>query len=136
MKEGPSESKENKENREKKGEREASKGHGAANRKGKGASRSRQGMESKPPMNLNVVQSPLSSLSVSCYIILLLMWFLFSLSLFFFSLCMCLCARPARPEENGVEVTPVDRGSDRGRRLRGGRGEHMHNKTLVSAPNT
>ncbi|XP_010741590.2 ubiquitin-associated protein 2a [Larimichthys crocea] len=70
VKEGPSESKENKENREKKGEREASKGHGAANRKGKGASRSRQ----------------------------------------------------ARPEENGVEVTPVDRGSDRGRRLRGGRG--------------
>ncbi|TKS70914.1 Ubiquitin-associated protein 2 [Collichthys lucidus] len=70
VKEGPSESKENKENREKKGEREASKGHGAANRKGKGASRSRQ----------------------------------------------------ARPEENGVEVTPVDRGSDRGRRLRVGRG--------------
>ncbi|XP_076609872.1 ubiquitin-associated protein 2a [Chaetodon auriga] len=70
VKDGPSESKENKENREKKGEREASKGRVAANRKGKGASRSRQ----------------------------------------------------ARPEENGVEVTPVDRGSDRGRRLRGGRG--------------
>lgn len=70
VKDGPSESKENKENREKKGEREASKGRAAANRKGKGASRSRQ----------------------------------------------------ARPEENGVEVTPVDRGSDRGRRLRGGRG--------------
>lgn len=46
VKEGPSESKENKENREKKGEREASKGRAAANRKGKGASRSRQGMES------------------------------------------------------------------------------------------
>ncbi|XP_035518129.1 ubiquitin-associated protein 2a isoform X2 [Morone saxatilis] len=70
VKEGPSESKENKENREKKGEREVSKGRMAANRKGKAASRSRQ----------------------------------------------------ARPEENGVEVTPVDRGSDRGRRLRGGRG--------------
>ncbi|XP_070758162.1 ubiquitin-associated protein 2a [Enoplosus armatus] len=70
VKEGPSESKENKENREKKGEREASKGRAAASRKGKGASRSRQ----------------------------------------------------ARPEENGVEVTPVDRGSDRGRRVRGGRG--------------
>lgn len=89
MKEGPSESKENKENREKKGEREASKGHGAANRKGKGASRSRQGMESKPPMNLNVVQSPLSSLSVSCYIILLLMWFLFSLSFFLVHVSLC-----------------------------------------------
>uniref|UniRef100_UPI0037E8C697 ubiquitin-associated protein 2a n=1 Tax=Semicossyphus pulcher TaxID=241346 RepID=UPI0037E8C697 len=72
VKEGPSEGKENKENREKKGEREASKGRAAANRKGKGASRSRQGT--------------------------------------------------ARPEENGVEVTPVDRGSDRGRRARGGRG--------------
>ncbi|XP_071351623.1 ubiquitin-associated protein 2a [Trachinotus anak] len=70
VKEGVSESKENKENREKKGEREASKGRVAANRKGKGASRSRQ----------------------------------------------------ARPEENGVEVTPVDRSSDRGRRVKGGRG--------------
>ncbi|CAK6958270.1 ubiquitin-associated protein 2a isoform X4 [Scomber scombrus] len=70
MKEGPSESKENKENRDKKGEREASKGRAAANRRGRGASRS----------------------------------------------------RPARPEENGVEVTPVDRGSERGRRLKGGRG--------------
>ncbi|XP_078104141.1 ubiquitin-associated protein 2a isoform X2 [Sander vitreus] len=68
VKEGPSDSKENKENREKKGEREASKGRAAANRKGRGASRSRQ----------------------------------------------------ARPEENGVEVTPVDRCSDRGRRARGG----------------
>lgn len=68
VKDGPSDSKENKENREKKGEREASKGRAAANRKGRGASRS----------------------------------------------------RPARPEENGVEVTPVDRGSDRGRRARGG----------------
>ncbi|XP_010764520.1 ubiquitin-associated protein 2-like [Notothenia coriiceps] len=72
VKEGPSDSKENKENREKKGEREASKGRGAANRKGRGASRS----------------------------------------------------RPVRPEENGViEVMPVDRGADRGRRARGaGRG--------------
>ncbi|XP_068171751.1 ubiquitin-associated protein 2a isoform X2 [Antennarius striatus] len=70
VKEGPSESKENKENREKKGDREASKGRAVANRKGKGTNRSRQ----------------------------------------------------ARPEENGVEVTPVDRGSDRGWRLRGGRG--------------
>ncbi|XP_068450302.1 ubiquitin-associated protein 2a [Clinocottus analis] len=70
VKEGPSDSKENKENREKKGEREASKGRAAANRKGRGASRS----------------------------------------------------RPARPEENGVEVTPVDRGSERGRRARGGGG--------------
>ncbi|XP_034725791.1 ubiquitin-associated protein 2a isoform X1 [Etheostoma cragini] len=68
VKEGPSDSKENKENREKKGEREASKGRPAANRKGRGASRGRQ----------------------------------------------------ARPEENGVEVMPVDRGSDRGRRARGG----------------
>lgn len=47
VKEGPSESKENKENREKKGDREASKGRIAANCKGKGASRSRQGMEFK-----------------------------------------------------------------------------------------
>ncbi|XP_061542765.1 ubiquitin-associated protein 2a isoform X1 [Phycodurus eques] len=72
MKEGPSESKENKENREKKGDREASKGRATSNRKGKGANRSRQGA--------------------------------------------------VRPEENGVEVTPVDRGSDRGRRAKGGRG--------------
>uniref|UniRef100_A0AAQ5YJX7 UBA domain-containing protein n=1 Tax=Amphiprion ocellaris TaxID=80972 RepID=A0AAQ5YJX7_AMPOC len=76
VKEGPSESKENKENREKKGEREASKGRAAANRKGKGASRSRQ----------------------------------------------------ARPEENGVEVTPVDRGSDRGRRGKGGRGSGVRGR--------
>uniref|UniRef100_A0A8D3CZI6 Ubiquitin associated protein 2a n=1 Tax=Scophthalmus maximus TaxID=52904 RepID=A0A8D3CZI6_SCOMX len=82
VKEGPSESKENKENREKKGEREASKGRVAANRKGKGPSRSRQ----------------------------------------------------ARPEENGVEVTPVDRGSDRGRRVRGGRGEQRLVKTRTFNP--
>uniref|UniRef100_A0A4W6CSF8 Ubiquitin associated protein 2a n=1 Tax=Lates calcarifer TaxID=8187 RepID=A0A4W6CSF8_LATCA len=31
-------------------------------------------------------------------------------------------SRQARPEENGVEVTPVDRGSDRGRRVKGGSG--------------
>ncbi|XP_014890709.1 ubiquitin-associated protein 2a isoform X2 [Poecilia latipinna] len=30
--------------------------------------------------------------------------------------------RQARPEENGVEATPVDKGSDRGRRARGSRG--------------
>ncbi|XP_015235359.1 PREDICTED: ubiquitin-associated protein 2 isoform X1 [Cyprinodon variegatus] len=70
VKEGPSESKENKENREKKGEREASKGRASANRKGKGPSRNRQ----------------------------------------------------ARPEENGVEAPPADKGSDRGRRARGSRG--------------
>ncbi|XP_012726163.2 ubiquitin-associated protein 2a isoform X1 [Fundulus heteroclitus] len=70
VKEGPSESKENKENREKKGEREASKGRASASRKGKGASRNRQ----------------------------------------------------ARPEENGVEAAPADKGSDRGRRARGSRG--------------
>ncbi|KAM9859112.1 ubiquitin-associated protein 2a [Aulostomus maculatus] len=70
VKDGPSESKENKENREKKGEREASKGRAAANRKGKGASRSRH----------------------------------------------------VHTEENGVEVTPVERGSERGRRGKGGRG--------------
>lgn len=75
-KEGPSEGKENKENREKKGEREASKGRPATNRKGKGASRS----------------------------------------------------RPARPEENGVEVTPVDRSADRGRRVKGGRGSGVRGR--------
>uniref|UniRef100_A0A8C6LEG5 Ubiquitin associated protein 2 n=1 Tax=Nothobranchius furzeri TaxID=105023 RepID=A0A8C6LEG5_NOTFU len=68
VKEGPSESKENKENREKKGEREVSKGRASSNRKGKGGSRRGQ----------------------------------------------------ARPEENGMEATPVvDKGSDRGRRLKG-----------------
>lgn len=36
----------------------------------------------------------------------------------------------ARPEENGVEVAPVDKGSDRGRRVRGGRGERTNFKTL------
>ncbi|XP_019736146.1 ubiquitin-associated protein 2a isoform X2 [Hippocampus comes] len=72
VKEAPSESKENKENREKKGEREASKGRASSNRKGKGSNRSRQGA--------------------------------------------------VRPAENGVEVTPVDKGSDRGKRAKGGRG--------------
>lgn len=70
VKDGPSEGKENKENREKRGEREASRGRGGANRRGKGASRNRQG----------------------------------------------------RPEENGVEVAPVDRvdsSAERGRRGRG-----------------
>lgn len=47
VKDGPSESKENKENREKKGDREGSKARAAANRKGKGASRSRQGTSTK-----------------------------------------------------------------------------------------
>ncbi|XP_016891910.1 ubiquitin-associated protein 2-like isoform X2 [Cynoglossus semilaevis] len=70
LKDSLSESKENKENREKKGEREVSRGRPAGTRKGKASNRTRQ----------------------------------------------------ARPEENGVEVTLVDRGSDRGRRLRGGRG--------------
>uniref|UniRef100_A0AAQ6IJ96 UBA domain-containing protein n=1 Tax=Anabas testudineus TaxID=64144 RepID=A0AAQ6IJ96_ANATE len=83
VKEGPSESKENKENREKKGEREASKGRPAANRKGKGASRSRQ----------------------------------------------------ARLEENGVEVTPVDKGSDRGRRVKGGRGSGGRGRGRAPAGN-
>lgn len=76
VKEGPSESKENKENREKRGEREASKGRVAANRKGKGASRSRQGVEFEL-INSHLVRSPLFLLwllSVTFrYIILLLM---------------------------------------------------------------
>ncbi|XP_072238727.1 ubiquitin-associated protein 2a isoform X2 [Leuresthes tenuis] len=76
VKEGPSESKENKENREKKGEREASKGRTSASRKSKGASRSRQ----------------------------------------------------ARPEENGVEVSPVEKGSDRGRRVKGSRGSGVRGR--------
>lgn len=37
------------------------------------------------------------------------------------AICGCVC--PARPEENGVEAAPVDKGSDRGRRVRGARGE-------------
>ncbi|XP_056128707.1 ubiquitin-associated protein 2a [Lampris incognitus] len=81
VKEGASESKENKENREKKGEREGSKGRGGANRRGKGASRNRQ----------------------------------------------------ARPEENGVEVIPVDRGSERGRKGRGGRGSGGRGRGRASA---
>ncbi|XP_041836689.1 ubiquitin-associated protein 2a isoform X2 [Melanotaenia boesemani] len=78
VKEGPSESKENKENREKKGEREASKGRAAATRKGKGQ-RNRQ-------------------------------------------------AQGVRPEENGVEVTAVERSSDRGRRVKGGRGSGVRGR--------
>ncbi|XP_026163244.1 ubiquitin-associated protein 2a isoform X2 [Mastacembelus armatus] len=31
-------------------------------------------------------------------------------------------SRQARPEENGVDATPLDKGSDRGRRVKGGRG--------------
>ena len=58
VKEGPSESKENKENREKKGEREASKGRTTASRKSKGASRSRQGEKSSLVIDLNLVKSP------------------------------------------------------------------------------
>lgn len=38
--------------------------------------------------------------------------------------CTCVCTQIARVEENGVEVTPVDKGSDRGRRIKGARGEH------------
>ncbi|XP_037831161.1 ubiquitin-associated protein 2a isoform X2 [Kryptolebias marmoratus] len=76
VKEGPSESKENKENREKKGEREASKGRASANRKGKGASRRGQ----------------------------------------------------ARPEENGVEAAPADKGCDRGRRVKGSRGSGVRGR--------
>ncbi|XP_037534514.1 ubiquitin-associated protein 2a [Nematolebias whitei] len=76
VKEGPSESKENKENREKKGEREVSKGRASANRKGKGPSRRGQ----------------------------------------------------ARPEENGVEAAPVDKGSDRGRRVKGSRGSGVRGR--------
>lgn len=41
-----------------------------------------------------------------------------------------ICKQTARPEENGVEVMPVDKGSDRGRRAKGGRGEHIGIKTL------
>lgn len=48
--------------------------------------------------------------------------------------CICVCTRTARPEENGVEVTPVERGSDRGRRARGGRGDQMHIETLSVCP--
>nr|XP_061814143.1 ubiquitin-associated protein 2-like [Nerophis lumbriciformis] len=36
--------------------------------------------------------------------------------------------RQARPVENGVEVTPVERGSDRGKRAKGGRGEMANSK--------
>lgn len=101
MKEGPSESKENKENREKKGEREASKGRASANRKGKGASRRGQG--EKPERN-NI-----------------------NLNLAFFHtltdvVSKLIHAQTARPEENGVEAAPVDKGSDRGRRVKGSRG--------------
>lgn len=54
-----------------------------------------------------------------------------------FLILTCASIPIARPEENGVEVTPVDRGSDRGRRARGGgRGEQLHIKTLFSSPNT
>ena len=63
MKEGPSESKENKENREKKGEREASKGRAAANRKGKGANRSRQGIQILSHEFISCSESPVSSLA-------------------------------------------------------------------------
>lgn len=62
MKEGPSESKENKENREKKGEREASKGRAAANRKGKGGSHSRPGLLSRQILHVNLHQAQRLSL--------------------------------------------------------------------------
>lgn len=67
MKEGPSESKENKENREKKGEREASKGRAAANRKGKGASHSRQGMLSRQIPHIHLHPAQGLSLTDSLY---------------------------------------------------------------------
>lgn len=41
-----------------------------------------------------------------------------------------ICSQTAHVEENGVEVTPVDRGSDRGRRVKGGRGERNAHQTL------
>lgn len=43
-------------------------------------------------------------------------------------MAVCGYLYPARPEENGVEVAPVDKGSDRGRRVRGARGEHTNFK--------
>lgn len=109
VKEAPSESKENKENREKKGEREASKARPASSRKGKGGNRSRQGREAfrlskKTCLPRGVSHAP-TRLSVPASL-------------------------AARPEENGVEVTPVEKGtekgSERGRRQRGARGEHLH----------
>lgn len=118
MKEGPSESKENKENREKKGDREASKGRAAASRKGKGGSRTRQGMDFKRD---NLQFSVTLSILHHYYI-----------SVVFPLRSVCPCA--ARPEENGVEVTPADRGPDRGRRARGGRGEHPHVAVLSACP--
>ncbi|XP_024125953.1 ubiquitin-associated protein 2a isoform X2 [Oryzias melastigma] len=39
----------------------------------------------------------------------------------------------ARPEENGVEVAPVDRGSDRGRRVKGSRGSGGRGRGKASA---
>ena len=58
MKEGPSESKENKENREKKGEKETNKGRGNTNRKGKGSSRNRQGEKSVVLHDLTSTSEP------------------------------------------------------------------------------
>lgn len=100
MKEGPSESKENKENREKKGEREASKGRASANRKGKGPSRRGQG--EKPELNMNLSLALFHTLTDV--------------------VCKFIHAQTARPEENGLEAAPVDKGSDRGRRVKGSRG--------------
>ncbi|XP_047440249.1 ubiquitin-associated protein 2a [Mugil cephalus] len=42
-------------------------------------------------------------------------------------------SRQARPEENGVEVAPVDRGSDRGRRVKGGRGAGVRGRGRAPA---
>lgn len=113
MKDGPSESKENKENREKKGDREGSKARAATNRRGKGASRSRQG--TLTDLFFSDLECLTTSEHNSCFLLCVL---------------FAVCPHPARPEENGVEVTPVDRGSDRGRRQRGGRGEWTVFETL------
>lgn len=112
VKEAPSESKENKENREKKGEREASKARAAANRKGKGGNRSRQGTE-------------MLACQMRFFLLFerLITWYRWPWA----NVVLLLCSFLARPEENGVEVTPVEKGSEkgseRGRRQRGGRGE-------------
>lgn len=118
VKEAPSESKENKENREKKGEREASKARPASSRKGKGGNRSRQGRETLRLSNntfpsCGLCHAP-TRLSVPA-------------------------SSAARPEENGVEVTPVEKasekGSERGRRQRGARGERtLQTESLRPCP--
>ena len=44
-------------------------------------------------------------------------------------MCVCVCVYPARAEENGLEVAPADKASDRGRRARGAQGERKHFET-------